>query len=73
MKYTQTRFFAYLVLQEPNRSSSIGYVIPDQDFTPNSDIDWTQPVANIDQQLYKKYNLNNEEIAFIEEKVREMK
>ena len=47
--------------------------VPIQDFTPNSDIDWTQSIANIDQQLYKKYNLSNEEIAFIEEKVREMK
>ena len=47
--------------------------VPIQDFTPNSDIDWTQPITNIDQQLYKKYNLSNEEIAFIEEKVREMK
>lgn len=72
IKYTQTRFFAYLTLQEPNRSSSFGCVIPDQNFTNNSDIDWSRPLAQIDQQLYKKYGLSEKEIAFIEEKVRAM-
>jgi hypothetical protein len=72
VKYTQTRFFAYLVLQEPNRSSSIGYVIPDQNFTASSDIDWSQSISEIDRQLYKKYGLSEQEIAFIEERVRAM-
>ena len=43
-----------------------------QDFTEQSDIDWTQSIENIDKQLYKKYNLNQEEIDFIEEKVQAM-
>ena len=73
IKYTQTRFFAYLVLQEPNKTSSIGYVIPNQDFTTNSDIDWSKSIAEIDQQLYRKYKLDQNEIDFIEEKVKEMK
>lgn len=72
IKYTQTRFFAYLTLQEPNRRSSFGCVIPDQNFTSKSDIDWSQSIAQIDQQLYKKYGLSEKEIAFIEEKVRAM-
>ncbi|NYS49796.1 Eco57I restriction-modification methylase domain-containing protein [Streptococcus danieliae] len=46
--------------------------VPLQDFTVNSDIDWSQSVADIDRQLYKKYDLSTEEIAFIETKVREM-
>ena len=46
--------------------------IPLQDFTVKSDIDWSQSIAEIDQQLYKKYGLSDEEIAFIEEKVKEM-
>ncbi|MBK0348080.1 Eco57I restriction-modification methylase domain-containing protein [Aerococcaceae bacterium zg-ZJ1578] len=46
--------------------------VPLQDFTVNSDIDWSQSVADIDRQLYKKYGLSVEEIAFIESKVREM-
>lgn len=46
--------------------------VPLQDFTANSDIDWTVSVAEIDQQLYKKYGLAQEEIDFIESHVKEM-
>lgn len=46
--------------------------VPLQDFTSNSDIDWSQSIAEIDQQLYKKYGLSEEEIQFIESKVKEM-
>ena len=46
--------------------------VPIQDFTDNSDIDWSQSIENIDQQLYKKYNLSQDEIDFIESKVRAM-
>ena len=47
-------------------------VVPLQDFTSNSDIDWTKSISEIDQQLYKKYGLSDEEINFIETKVQEM-
>lgn len=43
-----------------------------QDFTKHSDIDWTKSVHDIDLQLYKKYGLSDEEIAFIESKVKPM-
>ena len=46
--------------------------VPLQDFTSNSDIDWTKSILEIDQQLYKKYNLSEEEINFIETKVQAM-
>lgn len=46
--------------------------VPMQDFTENSDIDWSQSIAEIDQQLYRKYGLSQEEIDFIEEKVKAM-
>ena len=46
--------------------------VPMQDFTSNSDINWSVPVKAIDQQLYKKYGLSDEEIAFIETHVKEM-
>lgn len=46
--------------------------VPVQNFTPNSDIDWSQSVADIDRQLYAKYGLNDEEITFIESHVKEM-
>ena len=72
IKYSQTTFFAGLMLQEPNRRSSFGYIIPDQDFTSSSDIDWGKSIPEIDQQLYKKYGLDESEIAFIEQKVAPM-
>lgn len=65
MKYTQTRFFAYMVLNEPNRSFSFGFVIPLLDFTVNSDIDWSKSISGIDQQLYSKYKLSQKEIDVI--------
>ena len=46
--------------------------VPLQDFTVNSDIDWSKSVSEIDKQVYKKYGLSAEEISFIESKVREM-
>ena len=72
IKYTQTNFFAGLTLQEPNRRSSFGHIIPLQNFTSESDIDWTATVDEIDQQLYKKYNITKEEIDFIENNGKEM-
>lgn len=46
--------------------------VPLQDFTPDSDINWTTSIPEIDQQLYCKYGLDEHEIAFIEKKVRAM-
>ncbi len=46
--------------------------IPLQDFSNKSDIDWSKSIPEIDKQLYKKYELSQEEIVFIEEKVKPM-
>lgn len=46
--------------------------VPLQDFSCNSDIDWTKPIPEIDGQLYRKYGLTSEEIDFIETHVKEM-
>lgn len=46
--------------------------VPLQDFTANSDIYWNKSIPEIDQQLYKKYGLTQEEIDFIETHVKEM-
>lgn len=46
--------------------------VPLQDFTQNSDITWSKSISEIDQQLYKKYQLSAEEVAFIEEHVQPM-
>lgn len=47
--------------------------IPLQDFTSHSDIDWSKSIPEIDQQLYRKYGLDEKEISFIESHVKEMK
>ena len=46
--------------------------VPMQDFNSDSDIDWTKSITEIDQQLYKKYGLDQNEINFIESKVKAM-
>lgn len=74
-KYIKTKFarvmLGILKLTQDNPPATWAKV-PLQDFTVNSDIDWTQSVADIDRQLYQKYDLSPEEIAFIEAHVREM-
>jgi Eco57I restriction endonuclease. len=46
--------------------------VPLQDFTPQSDIDWSKSIPEIDEQLYDKYGLSPEERDFIETHVKEM-
>lgn len=46
--------------------------VPQQDFSEASDIDWSLSVEEIDALLYKKYNLTDTEIRFINEKVQAM-
>lgn len=46
--------------------------VPMQNFSLSSDIDWSQSVADIDRQLYAKYGLTDEEIAFIESMIKPM-
>ena len=55
-----------------NDNKPVWKYVPLQDFTPASDIDWTQPISAIDRQLYRKYGLTDAEIAFIESHVKEM-
>lgn len=75
IKFIKTKFARVLlgVLKVTQHNSrKTWYYVPLQDFTVNSDIDWTQSVADIDRQLYQKYDFSPEEIAFIETHVREM-
>ncbi|MDD7559228.1 MAG: Eco57I restriction-modification methylase domain-containing protein [Bacteroidales bacterium] len=74
-RYMQTKFFRIMVSvkkQDQGAARDVYSFVPLQDFTAGSDIDWTLSVAEIDQQLYRKYGLEESEIAFIEEKVRAM-
>ena len=75
LKYVKGKFarslLATLKVTQHNPSKTWKNV-PMQDFTDKSDIDWTKSIHEIDQQLYKKYNLSDDEIAFIENNVKEM-
>lgn len=74
LKYMKTKFFRALVgiLKTTQHSTTTYKLVPLQDFTDNSDIDWSKSVHEIDLQLYKKYGLDDDEINFIETKVKEM-
>ncbi|UUM56894.1 Eco57I restriction-modification methylase domain-containing protein [Streptococcus suis] len=75
LKYIKTKFSRALLgvlKQTQHNPAPIWAKVPLQDFTSSSDIDWSQSVAEIDAQLYKKYGLSQEEIDFIESKVKAM-
>ena len=74
-KYVQTRFVRVLVgilKVTQHLTPSTWAHVPLQDFTPASDIDWSKSIPEIDQQLYRKYGLDQSEIDFIESHVKEM-
>lgn len=74
-KYMETKFARALLgtLKITQHNSIATWKnVPLQDFTVNSDIDWTKSIPEIDQQLYRKYNLSQAEIDFIESHVKEM-
>lgn len=52
--------------------SKVYRFVPMQVFTAGSDIDWSKSVEEIDAQLYAKYNLSDEEKAFIESMIKPM-
>jgi hypothetical protein len=75
IKYLKTKFTrALLGIMKitQNNSSKVWKKVPLQDFTKKSDIDWSRSISEIDQELYNKYKLSREEIAFIENKVQPM-
>jgi len=74
-KYIKSKFaralLGVLKVTQDNLARVWRYV-PLQDFSANSDIDWAKSVADIDQQLYAKYQLTAEDIDFIEMHVKPM-
>lgn len=75
LKYISTKFLRALLgtlkVTQDNFPETWANV-PLQDFTSESDIDWSKDVADIDRQLYAKYGLDDEEIAFIERMIKKM-
>ena len=67
-----TRFMLMLAVSSINLSREKFQFVPLQDFTSNSDIDWSVSIPEIDAQLYEKYCLSEDEIAFIEKMIKPM-
>ncbi len=75
VKYVKTKFFRALV--GCKKTGVFSYkdaflYVPLQNFSIDSDIDWSSSIENIDQQLYQKYRLSEIEINFINDKVLKM-
>lgn len=74
-KYLHTKFLRVLVSASKvsqHAMSKVYKFVPMQDFTPDSDIDWSKSIPEIDAQLYAKYGLSEEEIAFIDSMIKPM-
>lgn len=75
LKYIKTKFARIMlgVLKvTQNNAKPAWFFVPYQDFSSNSDIDWSKSIHEIDLQLYSKYGLSQEEIDFIETNAKEM-
>ena len=65
MSYISTKFFRFLVLQKKNSQNAargVYQLVPQQDFTKS----WT------DDELYEKYGISDDEIAFIDSMIKPM-
>lgn len=74
-KYLCSKFTRYLLRQgvtSVNVTRECFAFVPTQDFASQSDINWSESVSDIDKQLYAKYNLTEEEVAFIEKMIKPM-
>ena len=74
-KYLTTKFarFMHSLAKASQDATSKTYrFVPLQDFSAHSDIDWSKSVRAIDRRLYAKYGLSDDEINFIEDKIKPM-
>lgn len=75
-KYINSKFtrFCMGMLKKTvnNARKDLWQLVPLQDFTNKSDIDWSKSIPEIDEQLYEKYGLTEEEIYNIETSIAPM-
>ncbi len=75
VKYIKTKFCRILLgtlkITQHN-PKSVWKNVSLQNFSSASDIDWSETISDIDKQLYKKYGLSEEEMDFIESRVKAM-
>ena len=73
--YFKTKFFRavfYMNKISQNTARDTFNKVPQQDFSDKSYIDWSKSISEIDKQLYKKYKLSQDEIDFIEARIKPM-
>lgn len=74
-KYLTTKFARFLHKQakaSQDASSKTYRFIPLENFTNESDIDWSKSIDEIDEQLFDKYGLSNEEKEHIKISIKDM-
>lgn len=74
-KYLLSRFARFMIgtLKATNGLKyDVWQNLPMQDFTNNSDIDWSLTIDEIDEKLFDKYNLSPDEREFIKQKIKPM-
>ena len=67
-KYFRTKFVRYLhslAKASQDATAKTFKYIPSQDFTNNSDIDWSKSIDEIDIQLYDKYKFTEDEKIYV--------
>ena len=75
LKYFKTKFARFMVgtLKATQRlNKEVFNNVPIQDFTNNSNIDWTKTIQEIDEELFTKYGLSIEEKKYIDECIKSM-
>lgn len=76
LKYLKTKFCRVMLgvmkITQDNATKEVWQYVPLFDFQLGTLIDWTKHIKEIDQQFYRYFEFNEEEIAFIEEKVKAM-
>lgn len=68
IKYMNTSLYKYLVSQikkTQNAARGVYKYVPMQNFTNESDIQWSSSKESLDQILFNKYNLTKEEVEYI--------
>ncbi|UDM71760.1 Eco57I restriction-modification methylase domain-containing protein [Vagococcus fluvialis] len=74
LKYLKSKFFRAMLsikkTTQHNKTREVFSTVPIQNFNENSDIDWTKSVSEIDNQLYRKYNLAENEILYVENNIK---
>lgn len=73
--YLRTKFSRYLhslsKISQHGTSKTYRF-LPLQDFTDNLDIDWAKSINEIDEQLFNKYNLTEDERDHIKSSIKDM-